>query len=132
MDRLSGTNFIYLNGTMLTVLAGSVPEKKLAMKEIKFKKKEMALQKRSITDQQKIIRATYTQNTRFRRSTGPGGGQLGQAFRTIERNARDRERAHLARGLAPLEEQKQRLDAMILALDNLALQLEQQILSSGL
>ena len=131
IDNFSGCNFIKLNGSVLTVYTNSVPEKKLAIKEINLKKKELALEKRSINDQQKIIRATYTANVRSRRSLISGGGQFGQAIRTIERNSHDRERAHLARDLAPLDEKKQHLDAMILALDNLALQLELQILSSA-
>ncbi len=131
MDNLPESNFIHFNGTVLTVYANTVQEKKLALKEIKLKKKELALQKRALIDQQKIIRATYTQNIRSRRSMGSGEGQLGQAIRAIEHGWHDRQRAHLARDLAPLEEKKQHVEALILAFDNLALQLERQILSSG-
>lgn len=130
MGILPGSNFIHLNGTVLTVYANTIQEKKLAIKELKLKKKELGLQKRTATDQQKVIRATYTQKMRTRRSMGRGGGQLGQAIRNIEHGWHDRQRANLARDLAPLEEQKQHIESMILALDNLVLQLEQQILAS--
>ncbi|WP_373526720.1 hypothetical protein [Nostoc sp.] len=82
----------------------SVQDAKIAIKELKLKKKEYALVKREISQQQKVIRAKYTENVRQRGSKIRGGGGLGQLIRTVQTSNRDADRRALAQELAPLEQ----------------------------
>jgi hypothetical protein len=106
----------------LRVAARSVAEAKIAIKELKLKKKEYALVKREISQKQKQIRAEYTDNVRQRGSKFRGGGGIGSFVRTVQTISRDADRRSLAQELAPLEQQKNTVDAMINAIDGAILQ----------
>lgn len=68
----------------LSVSARSVAEAKIAIKELKLKKKEYALVKREISQQQKQIRAEYTDRVRQRGSKLRGCGSIGGFVRTVQ------------------------------------------------
>ena len=115
----------------LTISARSVTEAKIAIKELKLKKKEYALVKREISQQQKQIRAEYTDQVRQRGSKFRGGGSVGRLIRTVQTINRDADRRSLAQELAPLEQQKNAVEAIITAIDQTILQVERFIVENS-
>jgi hypothetical protein len=125
---VSDSTYVGIQGRQITVNVNSVDEAKLALKELKLKKKEFGLLKRSITEKQKEIRADYTGDVRSRGSMMRGGGGLGKLVRVMQSASRDARRAQLARNLEPLEAKKQEIEAMIRAIDSAILQVEAALL----
>jgi hypothetical protein len=115
----------------LRVSARTVAEAKIAIKELKLKKKEYALVKREISQQQKQIRADYTDQVRQRGSKLRGGGSIGRLVRTVQTVNRDADRRNLAQQLAPLEQQKNTVDGIINAIDQTILQVEKFIIENS-
>lgn len=115
----------------INIAVQSVAEAKIAIKALKLKKKEFALTKREISQQQKIIRADYTDKVRQQGSKVRGGGSIGRFVRTVQTINRDADRRALAQRLAPLEEQKNAVDRIITAIDQAILQLERYILENS-
>lgn len=115
----------------INIAVQSVAEAKISIKALKLKKKEFALTKREISQQQKIIRADYTDKVRQQGSKVRGGGSIGRFVRTVQTINRDADRRSLAQRLAPLEEQKNAVDRTITAIDQAILQLERYILENS-
>ncbi|MUL37368.1 hypothetical protein [Gloeocapsopsis dulcis] len=115
----------------LRISARSMAEAKIAIKELKLKKKEYALVKREISQSQKQIRAEYTHSVRQRGSKFRGGGSIGRLVRTVQTINRDADRRTLAQELAPLEQQKNAVEAIINAIDQAALQVEKFIIENS-
>jgi hypothetical protein len=115
----------------LRVSARSVAEAKIAIKELKLKKKEYALVKREISQNQKQIRAEYTDSVRQRGSKCRGGGGIGSFVRTVQTISRDADRRILAQELAPLEQQKNTVESTINAIDRAILQIEKFIIENS-
>jgi hypothetical protein len=115
----------------LCVSAQSVAEAKIAIKELKLKKKEYALVKRKISQSQKQIRAEYTHNVRQRGSKFRGSGSIGRLIRTVQTINRDADRRTLAQELAPLEHQKSAVEATLNAIDQAIVQLEKFIIKNS-
>lgn len=115
----------------INIAVQSVAEAKIAIKALKLKKKEFALTKREISQQQKIIRADYTDKVRQQGSKVRGGGSIGRFVRTVQTINRDADRRALAQRLAPLEKQKNAVDRIITAIDQAILQLERYILENS-
>ncbi|NJO79247.1 MAG: hypothetical protein HC827_12490 [Cyanobacteria bacterium RM1_2_2] len=113
------------------ILVRSVAEAKTAIKELKLKKKEYALIKREISQQQKQIRAEYTDQVRQRGSKFRGGGSIGCLVRTVQTIHRDADRRTLAQELAPLEQQKNAIEAIINTIDQTILQVERFIIENS-
>lgn len=125
-------NFVTItdNGE-LTISAQSVAEAKIAIKELKLKKKEYALTKREISQQQKQIRAEYTDQVRRKGSKFRAGGSVGRLVRTVQTIKRDADRRILAQELAPLEQQKNAIEAVINSIDQKILQVEKSIIENS-
>lgn len=115
----------------ITISVQSSAEAKIAIKALKLKKKEYALLKRELAQQQKIIRAEYTDKVRQQGSKVRGGGSIGRLVRTVQTINRDADRRALAQRLAPLEEEKNAVDRIITAIDQTILQLEKYILGNS-
>jgi hypothetical protein len=115
----------------LRVSVRTVAEAKIAIKELKLKKKEYALVKREITQRQKQIRAEYTDSVRQRGSKFSGGGSIGRLVRTVQTINRDTDRRTLAQELAPLEEQKNAVEAITNEIDQAILQVEKFIIENS-
>lgn len=115
----------------ITVSVQSLAEAKIAIKALKLKKKEYALMKRELAQQQKVIRTEYTDKVRQQGSKVRGGGSIGRFVRTVQTINRDADRRTLAQRLAPLEEQKNAVDRIITAIDQTILQLEKYILGNS-
>lgn len=132
MDTQSGQNSIVtFTDTEVNVSFHSVADAKRVLKELKLKKKEYALAKRDISQRQKLIRAEYTDTVRRRGSKFRGGGSLGSFIRTVQTFSRDAERSALAQELAPLERQKNSVDAIINEIDKVILQVESYIVENS-
>jgi len=129
--ELCNTSYVQIAGTTVNVNANSVVEAKLALKELKLKKKEFGLMKRGVNERQKQIRASYTQEVRNRGSMVRGGGGVGKFFRAVQTISRDTKRAQLAAALAPYEQEKQRIESMIQAIDSAIIQVESHLLRHG-
>ncbi|MCU0534324.1 MAG: hypothetical protein MUD14_10570 [Hydrococcus sp. Prado102] len=110
------------------MIVKSVIDAKAAIKELKLKKREYALVKKEITQQQKLIRAEYTDQVRRQGSKMRGGGQLGSLVRSIQTYNRNSNRRELADQLAPLEQQKNVVETVIHAIEQEILHLERYIL----
>ena len=115
----------------VSVQAGSIPEAKLALKELKLKKKELSLLKKQVTEQERQIRSAYTNQVRQRGSKFQGGGGVGRLIRSVQTASRDGARRELAQQLAPLEQQKSKIEGMRSAIEQLVLQLEAAILNNS-
>jgi cobalamin biosynthesis Co2+ chelatase CbiK len=114
----------------LHVSAKSSAEAKIAIKELKLKKREYALVKREISQKQKSIRAEYTNSVRQKGSKFIGGGGFGNLVRTVQTISRDADRRTLAQELAPLEQQKNAIEGIVNAIEQAILQLERFIIEN--
>ena len=117
-----------IEGVGVSVNATSLPEAKLALKELRLKKKEFGIQKKLILARQQEIRASYTEEVRTRGSIVRGGGGIGKFLRLVQTISRDSKRSRLAVDLAPLEREKQEVENMIHTIDRVILQVEAQLL----
>ena len=104
--------------------ARSAAEAKAAIRELKAKKKELSLSKRAIMQKQREIRAAYTDLVRRRGSKFIGGSSVGRIIRTFQTMNRDAARRQLANELAPLEQQRSRIEAWSMAIDSVIIQLQ--------
>lgn len=128
--EMTPTRYVVFEGMKIRCVAQTVPEGKLAVKELKLKKKEYGLLKREVMAQQKEIRAAYTHKVRTRGSMVRGGGGLGRLFRVFQTASRDGARASLAKQLAPLEAERNRIENIIGGIDNLIVQIESALLTA--
>lgn len=113
------------------VSARSVVEAKIAIKELKLKKKDYTLIKREISQNQKQLRANYTDGVRQRGSKFRGGGSIGSFVRTVQTINHDAERRNLAQELTPLEQQKNAVERIINEIDKAILQVEKFIIDNS-
>ena len=129
--NLAPTTFVHIDGDTIRYDVSNLAEAKIALKELKLKKKEFTLQKRALAARQKEIRDAYTHEVRTRGSMLRGGGAFGRVVRAFQTLSRNSKRAGLARDLAPHENEKQRIDGMLGAVDALIIKLEAHILALG-
>jgi hypothetical protein len=122
---------VQLVGNVIRVRTNSLDEAKMAIKELKLMKKQYALSKRTVGEEQKRIRAQYTQEVRSRGSMMRGGGGIGRFVRDIQSGSRDNRKARLASDLAPLEQKKQEIETVIRAIDSTIIQVEAAIIKQG-
>lgn len=118
------TTYAKVIGDRVECNVENVAEAKIALKELKLLKKEYGIQKRLIADNQKAIRAQYTDQTRRQGSVMRGGGGIGKFVRSMQSASRDTQRANLAKALAPYEKQKQQVEAIMLTIDKVILNVE--------
>ncbi len=115
----------------LCVSINSTADAKIAIKELKLKKKEYALVKREISQHQKQIRSEYTDKVRLRGSKVRGGGSIGSFVRTVQTINRDADRRTLTQQLAPLDQQKNAVNRIINVIDQTILQVENYIIDNS-
>lgn len=92
----------------------SIPEAKLAVKQLKLRKQEIALEKKAVTAKMAEVRASRQIALGNRSSMVRGGGKLGSFVRTTQRFERDSERARHAATMAPMERQKAVIERRLL------------------
>ena len=109
----------------------SVPEAKLAIKQLKLWKKELGFVKREIAAEQKGIRSQYTEQVRQQGSKFRGGGGFGKFIRAVQTSQRDANRRNLSNTLQPYEQRKRDIEARISAVDQTILKIESYLLKNS-
>lgn len=125
------SEYVQISDNEIRFSAKNANETKLAIKELKLKKKEFSLLKKTVVAEQRQIRAQYTAEVRSRGSMVRGGGGFGRFVRSIQSGSRDNRRAQLANDLAPLEKRKQKIEATMRAIDQAIIQLESALLKQS-
>ena len=128
--EFSETSVIKIENGEIHLRVTSVAEAKLAIKEIRIKKKELALFRREVVARQRELRVTHTHSTRTQGPMMRGGRGFGRFFRAVQSASRHSDRSSLASDLAPLEEEKFRIDGDMRGFDSLILQLETYIVQN--
>jgi len=119
------SNFVrYMTDGTIEWTATTKQVAKLAISEPRRKKKELALAKRTIMHEKRIIRAGYTDMIRRRGSKFPGSGTFGRVIRVVQTISRDSARAQLAADLAPLDQKQADIDRYITSIDYVIIQIE--------
>ncbi|MEY2116237.1 MULTISPECIES: hypothetical protein [Rhodanobacter] len=129
--EFSKTSVIRIENGEIHLRVTIAAEAKLAIEEIRIKKKELALFKREVVAKQRDLRAEQTHTTRTQGPMMRGRGGFSRFVRTIQSASRYSGRATLANSLAQLEDEKSRIDADMRGFDSLILQLENYILQNG-
>jgi hypothetical protein len=124
LDVLQESYVTFTANGQILVHATNAPQAKVAIRELRVRKKELSLSKRAIMQQQREIRAAYTNLVRQRGSKVIGGGAVGRLVRTFQTMNRDAARRQLAKELAPLEQQRSEIEACIVAIDSVIIQLQ--------
>lgn len=125
------SEYVQISENEIRFHADNAAESKLAIKELKLKKKEFSVLKQTVVAEQKRIRAQYTAELRTRGSMVRGGGGVGRFVRSVQSVSRDSRRAQLARDLAPVEKKKQKIEATMRAIDQAIIQLESALLKQS-
>ena len=121
--ELSPTRFISLNGAEVHATPQNAAEAKLALKEIKQKKKEFALRRRVLTDGIKQAKDAADRAS----GTAAQNRQRG-FFASLHRMMRQVKAREPKRALSELEAELKQVDQIVLNLDGCAIQLEGKIL----
>ncbi len=95
------------------------------LQQLRMERRQLMLVKRQIMEQQRILRAQYTDRTRSRGGGFTGGGHFGRALRAVDQLGRASDRQKLAKALAPLEQQRMGLEARITEIDRAILRVQQ-------
>src|SRR5215211_7659624 len=94
----------------IRVRATSVAEAKLAIKQLRLRKKAVGLEKREVTQAITAINAERRMQTANQGRMMRGGGNLGQLTRTFQGISRDMDKSRHAARLQPYQQEKARLD----------------------
>jgi hypothetical protein len=100
---------------------------KQGLAEMKLCKKAVQLQKKNLAIKAKQVRQSYTQYTRRRGHMFRGGRTVGSIIRIFQAADRDGHARQLANAMAPLDREMNRLDRIILNLDNLMTQVSYKL-----
>lgn len=117
------------NGTIRFNI-GSVPEAKLALKELRLAKRELQAEKRALSEGKRQIQAEYTSKVRGRGQMMRGGGSFGRFVRGVQSSSRTSERQQHAKNLAPYENARATIEARINTIDRAELSVERYILEN--
>lgn len=98
---------------------------------LKLAKKKALLLKQQIIEQERQIRAAYTEDVRERGAKVQGLGKLGRLIRMTQTSSRDARRRELAQQLAPLEQHRQQIEQSIIELDRSILDIETHLLKNS-
>jgi len=112
-----------------TTLPTSMEEAKAQLAEIKLKKSELTTAKKNVIEQQRQLRAEYTDNVRDRSTAGKGVGALiskdvGKAAKKVASLQNSYDRKDLATELEPLEQQRVEIESAIAELDQQKLRID--------
>lgn len=100
-------------GLILTNRAGDIgvnlktaAESKLAIKDLRLRKRALSAEKRVVTQEMAVIRREYTVKNANRGPSIRGGGNVGKFVRTMDSVNRSLERSNRERELDPLDARK--------------------------
>ncbi len=120
----------FQNDGSINVSCSSVAETKLAMKRLKLKKKEYALDKKEITTELARLRAEHQVMLGRQNSMMRGGGSGGKFVRDMQHMSRDRAKFNYVNALDPLEKKKTALERRMMIVDDAVAQVERYILEN--
>jgi hypothetical protein len=105
-------------------------EGKIVLQELRLRRKGYNLRKYAINEQQRALLDTYAAELEQQCEPSPGSGR---SSLSIEERARasDASRARLAESLAPLEREKQEIEAMLETIESVIVQVEAELLTHG-
>jgi len=129
-EIVPGAGLTFLANGDIHISIESVPEAKLAVKQLKLKKKEFALDKNAVTTELSRMRAEHQIHLGNQGSMVRGGGNLGKTIRTVQHISRDTAKQSYVNALAPLERQKTAIEQHMLKIDDAVMQLERYILEN--
>ena len=120
----SPTTFVMIDGASVRLNVANPAEARVALKELKLKKKEYGLLKREAALQLKEIRSAYSNEVATRGSKFLGRGSFGRIIRAVQTLSRDSKRAEVANRIAPLEQRIMEIEAIIHTIDSTIVQVE--------
>lgn len=94
-------------------------EAKLAIKDLRLRKRALSAEKRMVTQEMAAIRREYTVKNANRGPSIRGGGNVGKFVRGMDSVGRSLDRSNKERELAPLDERKRWFEAKINDVDAL-------------
>src|SRR5215211_2991644 len=103
----------------IRVSANSVAEAKLAIKQLRLRKKAVGLEKREVTQAITALNAERRRQTANQGSMMRGGGNVGKFTRSMQSISRDADKRNHAARLHPFQQEKARLDEYILNIDRM-------------
>jgi hypothetical protein len=120
----------FQNDGSINVSCSSVAEAKLAIRRLKLKKKEYALNKKEIMTELARLRAEHQINLGRQGSMMRGGGSIGKFVRDMQHMSRDRAKRNYVSELDPLEKKKTALARRMMIIDDAVVQVEQYVLEN--
>lgn len=121
----STTGLILTNETGdIGVSLKTAAEAKLAVKDLRLRKRALNAEKRLVTQQMAAIRRDYTVMNANRGPSMRGGGNVGKIVRSMDSVTRSIERSNRERDLMPLDERKRWYEARVNDVDALIQRLE--------
>ncbi len=118
------------NDGSINVSGGSIAEAKLAIRRLKLKMKEYALEKKKITTELARLRAEHQIKLGRQGSMMRGGGSTGKFMRDMQHMSRDRAKANYVGELDPLEKNKTALERRMMIVDDAIAQVERYVLEN--
>lgn len=118
---------IEIKNNKILLSYNSKEEALAVLKELKLLKKEQLLKKKELNTRQRTIRAGYTDYARTRSSKVRGGGKVGSFIRGVQQGNRDGARHDLANQLRPLQNQKEEIEYLLVAIEKSILVVEKDI-----
>jgi hypothetical protein len=116
----STTGLIFTNADGdIGVSLKTAVEAKLAIKDLRLRKRSLSAEKRIVTQEMAAIRREYTVKNANRGPSIRGGGNVGKFARTMDSMGRSLDRSSRERELAPLDERKRWFEARINNVDAL-------------
>lgn len=115
----------------IKISVGSIEEAKLAIKQLNIHKKQLGIQKKEVSSQITQVRSQYRVASAQRGSMMRGGGTVGKVVRIFQRANRDTARLNKENTIVPLEQEKQRIDVLMMNIDSAVLKLQQYINTSS-
>jgi len=109
----------------------SAADAKVALQQLKLRKRELAVEKKAINTQLAQMRAAHQIKLGNRGSMVRGGGKVGKFVRAVEQGSRDNDRAQYSNQLLPLEQAKARVDARILNVESGIVEVQRYITSNA-
>lgn len=129
--ELAATKFVKIEGTKVTVAVASAEEARLAVKELKHKKKELAYIRRGLVRQRKAVEAIAARGKR--RSKAPQGfwQRLGAGISTLMASPYAYGNARQIMDIPSIEKDSARIEELLLSIDACLLQIEGKLIHEG-
>ena len=124
---VSQSGMVVAEGDTFSIQAETLPDARVALKELKFLKKDLQLEKKMVAADLKVLRTSRSQQVASQGSMMRGGGQGGQVLRTFQRIGRDHDRSKHASNMAPYQQAIAELDERINQVDKVIATLDRHI-----